>query len=306
MVSPKLLPVLLAAACVPAIPQRTLAQRAQLPPDLPALTPCALVHLEVDEDLSNGARGWFRGNWRLAYSTFVIRHPTAGVILVDAAFGAKTSEDLDAAPLWFRWNFGSARKAVPLATLLAQAGIRPEEVKLVLLTHAHWDHTGGVAQLPNARVLLSREEAAAPKGAIDMPQHLAAAHTEPFAFDGPPLDGFAHSHAILDDGSIVAVPTPGHTPGSTSYFVSGKDHRWLFIGDAAWVKEGFEEPVTKGRIASFVTDSDRAQAADTLGTLHAIYVANDATLVTAHDSRTWQAIPRCATSPDAPPSSASQ
>ena len=83
----------------------------------------------------------------------------------------------------------------------------------------------------------------------------------------------------------------------------------MFVGDAAWVKEGFEEPVTKGRLASFVTDFDRPKTADTLGTLHAIWAARDAALVTAHDPRTWDGIPRCATSAKsrgAPPSTASQ
>ncbi|MGZ6143202.1 MAG: MBL fold metallo-hydrolase [Myxococcales bacterium] len=313
----RILLVLLCVACVPNIPQRTLAQRAQPAPGLPVLAPCALVHLDVDEDLSNGARGWFRGDWKQSYTSFLIRHPK-GIILVDAALGDTVGADLDAAPLWFRWSFRSARKAVPLATLLEGAGVKPGDVTLVLLTHAHWDHTGGLAQLPNARIAMSSAEASwilAESGALAdaaMPHHFdkVRAHVAPMQFDGPPLDGFPGSHDVLGDGSIIAVPTPGHTRGATSYFVtSGDGHRWMFIGDAAWVKEGFEEPVTKGRLASFITDFDRPQAADTLGTLHAIYAARDAVLVTSHDLRTWEGIPRCATSatsPGAPPSSASR
>src|SRR5207302_2645272 len=110
------------------------------------------VHLTADENLSNAARGFFRGDFKLSYTTFLIRHPR-GVLLVDAAFGDTVSADLDAAPWWFRWQFGNARAAKPLAALLADAGVKPEEVTLVLLTHAHWDHAGGLAQLPNARVL---------------------------------------------------------------------------------------------------------------------------------------------------------
>ncbi len=297
----RLLPLFAGLACLPSIPQRTLTQRTPLPAGRPALAPCALVHLEVDDDLSNGARGWFRGDWKVAYTTFLIRHPK-GVILVDAAFGDTVDADLDAAPWWFRWQFSSARRARPLAALLAEAGIKPEEVTLVLLTHAHWDHAGGLGQLPNARVAISAAEArwileATSLTDLAMPQHFAKVRAQiaPLEFDGPAVDGFAASHDVFGDGSIVAVPTPGHTRGATSWFVnSGDGQRWLFIGDAAWVKEGFEEPATKGRMASIFADSDRPLAADTLATLHALWAAKAATLVTTHDERTWTGIPRCA------------
>ncbi|HUJ29277.1 MAG TPA: hypothetical protein VLW85_24825, partial [Myxococcales bacterium] len=50
-------------ACAPVIPQRTLARRASLPATLPDLHPCALVHLSQQENLSNAARGFFRGDF---------------------------------------------------------------------------------------------------------------------------------------------------------------------------------------------------------------------------------------------------
>jgi N-acyl homoserine lactone hydrolase len=292
-------PILLLAllACAPAIPRKAPPARAALPDKLPVLATCALVHLNTEEDLSNGARGWFRGTWKLSYTTFLVRHPQ-GVLLVDAAFGADTAADLDAAPWWFRWNFGGAREARPLAALLTEAGVKPEEVTRVLLTHAHWDHTGGLPQVSGAHVMtaddwiLARKE---PVADLGMPRHFAKAQVEKLTFSGTAYEGFDASQDVLGDGSIVAVPTPGHTRGATSYFVnSGDGHRWLFIGDAAWVKEGFAEPATKGRLASFVADFDREQAAETLGRLHAVYESRSAVLVTAHDERTWEGIPRCA------------
>ena len=106
---------------------------------------------------------------------------------------------------------------------------------------------------------------------------------------------------MFGDGSIVAVPSVGHTPGATSYYVnSGDGRRWLFVGDAAWVKEGFEEPVPKGRLASFLADGDRERTADTLGTLHAVSDAKAAAIVTSHDERTWTGVPRCAPAGQAP------
>src|SRR5437870_3867455 len=173
----KKLVVLLAVACAPTIPHKTIAAHAALPEKLPLLAPCALVHLVGEEDLSNGARGWFRGTWKLAYTTFLMRHPQ-GVVLIDAAYGAGTSADLEAAPWWFRWNFGSARQARPLAALLQEAGVKPEEVTRVLLTHAHWDHTGGLPQVPGALVFTADE----PVPHLGMPQHFAKARVEKLTF----------------------------------------------------------------------------------------------------------------------------
>ncbi len=270
--------------------------------DLPLLAPCALVHFTGEEELSNGARGWFRGPWQIAYASFLIRHPR-GVILIDAAFGDSANSDIDAAPFYFRWQFGEARAAKSISALLAEAGVKPEEVKLVLLTHAHWDHTGGLKELPNARIAMAAADAdwvLAQSGNLvegAMPHHFdgLAPRIERLDFSGPPTDGFDASQDILGDGSIIAVPTPGHTRGSTSYFVtSSSGARWLFIGDAAWVKEGFEEPATKRRLAALFADWDWAQTEETLGRLHAVYEGRAASLVTAHDARSWTGIPLCA------------
>jgi len=291
---------LVLTGCLPAIPQRALGTRAAIGGALPTLAPCALVHLTVEENLSNGAHGWFRGDWNLVYTTFLIRHPR-GLLLVDAAVG-NSAAGVDAAPWWFRWSFGSARAAKPLSSLLAEVGVKPEDVTRVLLTHAHWDHAGGLPQLPRARVSMSSVEAdwilalAEPLADLGMPHHFAQVRdrVDRLRLQGQPYEGFAASEDVFGDGSIIAVPSPGHSRGATSYFVnSGDGRRWLFVGDTAWVKEGFEEPVMKGRLASWIADWDREQTADALGVLHAIHQARASVVVTSHDERTWQGIERC-------------
>ena len=56
---------------------------------------------------------------------------------------------------------------------------------------------------------------------------------EPFALDGGPFGAFAASRAISDDGRIVVVDTPGHTPGHVSVICIDDEGRHVMLaGDA--------------------------------------------------------------------------
>jgi len=61
-----------------------------------------------------------------------------------------------------------------------------------------------------------------------------------FDFDGPPMLGFPASRAVTADGSIVALPTPGHSPGHTSYLVRRREGDALLAGDA-WLTAFIDE-----------------------------------------------------------------
>jgi glyoxylase-like metal-dependent hydrolase (beta-lactamase superfamily II) len=56
---------------------------------------------------------------------------------------------------------------------------------------------------------------------------------EPFPLDGGPFGAFSHSRAISDDGRIVAVATPGHTPGHVSVICVDDEGRHVMLaGDS--------------------------------------------------------------------------
>jgi len=52
---------------------------------------------------------------------------------------------------------------------------------------------------------------------------------EPFALDGGPFGAFQHSRALSDDGRIMAVETPGHTPGHVSVICVDDSHRHVML-----------------------------------------------------------------------------
>lgn len=99
-------------------------------------------------------------------------------------------------------------------------GFKPEDVRYIVFSHEHFDHVGGLAELQQATgaPVLARKPAVATikRGASDRndPQLLVL---EPFA-------AVANVQSIADDEvikagplALQAIPTPGHTPGGTSW-----------------------------------------------------------------------------------------
>ncbi len=117
-----------------------------------------------------------------------------------------------------------------LASLRA-AGVEPDQVTDVLISHAHGDHVGGLVgadgalAFPNAVIRMSAPEwEVAKAGAAEAGAGaLLAAIT-------PRVETFEPGAQVTP--SIRAVALAGHTPGHSGYEIVSGDNRLLYIGDA--------------------------------------------------------------------------
>ena len=121
---------------------------------------------------------------------------------------------------------------------IAAAGLSLRDVSEVVLTHHHGDHVDGLVHV-HAPVRINDAEMLFLASAFPrmmrrvlrqpLPPRFAPA---PFALDGGPFGAFSRSRALSHDGRIVAVDTPGHTPGHISVIcVDDSGRHVMLAGD---------------------------------------------------------------------------
>ncbi|HUH81365.1 MAG TPA: MBL fold metallo-hydrolase [Solirubrobacteraceae bacterium] len=126
-----------------------------------------------------------------------------------------------------------------LPAALAGAGIDPQAISEVVLTHHHCDHVDGLVHI-HAPVSISEAELSfirEPFGRLmrrvlrqPLPPGFAPA---PLVLGDGPFGAFSSSRRLSADGRIVAVPTPGHTPGHVSVVCVDDEGRHVMLaGDA--------------------------------------------------------------------------
>ncbi len=296
----KLPALLMVASCAGPITVPDLSRVPPSPTTGRAVEVCVLMQERSTRSRLEGVAELSNEPWPYAIASVLIRHP-AGLVVLDPAFGRNVADDLARGPKLFAIAMGPARTKRPLEAVMREADLDPAEVTLALATHVHWDHVGALGDLPNAKVLLAKPElewARTLTRYLDggaRPHHLARARGRLWQFDftGPARDGFPASFDLFGDGAIVAVPLPGHTPGSTGFFVRTASGRTaLFTGDTSWTMRGIEAPVHKNPLARF--DVSVAQTGEALGLLHALHRARpDLLLVPAHDASALEQLPAC-------------
>lgn len=141
-----------------------------------------------------------------------------------------------------------------IVSVLKDAGITPEQITIVVLTHMHGDHIGGVAgdsgpTFPNARYVTGKVEHA----------HWAQAGNEGFDKKIRPL---TDKTTLLEEGGevvagITAIEAFGHTPGHMAYLLESDGQKLMITADTAnhyvW---SLQKPDWEVRF-----DADKAQAA---------------------------------------------
>lgn len=83
----------------------------------------------------------------IAMMVWLLEGPNHRNVMVDAGFHRPE--------LVTRWK---PKDYVTPAEAVARAGVTPEDVTDIIISHVHWDHLGGIDLFPNARIWIQRDE----------------------------------------------------------------------------------------------------------------------------------------------------
>lgn len=176
---------------------------------------------------------------------FAIEHPE-GVIVVDTGETAGASGD----GYFTRWHPGVRAFRVrvepeqEIGPQLASLGMRPSDVRWVVMTHLHTDHAGGLRHFPDNDVLVTRTELEFASGLRGRLRGYVANTHWPPRFDPTllelppePFGPFPRSLQLTKAGDVTLVPLPGHTPGQIGVLVEDGDHTVFLAGDSSYTQE---------------------------------------------------------------------
>lgn len=126
-----------------------------------------------------------------------------------------------------------------LPAALATVGLTPADVDTAVLTHMHGDHMDGAVHL-DGPVLVCEAELAFTRSvgarmtARLLRQPVPDVDFRPVPLDDGPFGAFAAHRRLTEDGRVLMVATPGHTPGHVSVLAIDDDGRHVLLaGDSA-------------------------------------------------------------------------
>ena len=179
---------------------------------------------------------------------FVIKHPTAGAILVDTGVGWPTE-------IVKEWKVVNHRAA----DVLAEHDLSPADVRIVINSHLHFDHCGQNAVFKHAPFYIQRSE-------LERARREKGDVSEWFDFAGARFE-LVDGDAQIAEG-VRVVATPGHTVGHQSVIVDTPDGGAVMIGDAAYTADIYQAGENADLEKWRGQYSDRAAWSDSLRRLH--------------------------------------
>ncbi len=215
---------------------------------------------------------------------YLITTDTGERVLVDSGFPAKYASDIATASAEDRLGaFGEVLACTPEnlpAAQLARCGVTPDQIDLVIQTHTHIDHIGGLADFPRVPMVIAASERA-------LPRPLYWGDVQPL--DWPDRDYVVVAGDREIGPGFTVLQAPGHAPGQLAMMIElPQTGPVLLTSDAVSRPAEIDE--------AFDTARDPAAAIASAARIMALADRRGAFVIYGHCPRQW---PNLLKTPDA-------
>ncbi len=222
------------------------------------------------------------GKIRFPVPTYLIQHPK-GTVLFDTGLHPESQHDahgrIGTLANFFRVEF---RPGEDIKSRLEHLQIDADDIQYLINSHLHFDHTGGNELVPNAKIIIQKREWEAGR----LPEMIEANAFNPNDYEhGHLVEQVEGEHDLFGDGTIVTIPTFGHTPGHQSLKVKLNSGTIVLAADACYLRKTIEDL----HLPSLVYD--RAKMLRSLFILRKLQSAG-ARIFYGHDPAFWNQVPQ--------------
>lgn len=208
--------------------------------------------------------GLFRSSKRriwIPVFAYLIEHPE-GNVLVDTSWSSEVRTDpVKAESLRL---YLTSKPKLPVGSAvdeqLQKYGIKPEQLRYVILTHMDVDHVNGINLVKNAPHIMASADEIAAAGGSDLrylKRQWQGIRIEGIPFEKSRIGIAGSSWDVFGDTTVQVIATPGHTAGSLTVLVSNGGKSVLIAGDTGYQKKSWRE----GSLPGPVYDKDRMRKA---------------------------------------------
>lgn len=183
-------------------------------------------------------------------------------------------------PMRPRVEAPTMQEAQRIPRYLAQLGLSLSDIDLVFIGHLHFDHVGGLCDLPGCEVHIQDDELAAAGTGLD---------SGVFAGELANADQWrVKTGEYLVAPGVHAIASPGHTAGHMSLFIELKKGQPVILcGDAADLVENLSEEIAPG----YCWQDNETLALASIRKLKALGRKEDAELWPNHDMDFFRSLP---------------